>query len=230
MAVVSRPLSLTSFMRYSHTRRPVAGSSARIAPYPDSGPMVRTSCRTIAGNSARTLPPANHLPGLVLLVPRVVDAGIILPRRQVEQARRGAEGRRVPVRPALHSRIGQRAFGGGHSLCDLDGAAALVETRGPRLLDERIAQQEFAGAPIQHVEEAVAIAPQHRFARLALPVQIGQHRDLHRVVIETVMRRELKVPFQFAGVGVERHHRIGVEVVAGPESGFQSGPGLPMPQ
>ena len=44
------------------------------------------------------------------------------------------------------------------------------------------------------------------------------------------MRRELVVPLQPAGVGVERDDRIGVEVVAGPLLGFQSGPGLPTPQ
>ena len=150
----------------------------------------------------------------ILLVPGVIDAGVILPGGEIEQSGHRAERRRIPVRPALHSRIGQGAFGGRHSLFDGDGTAALVETRCPGLLHERAAQQKLAGASVQHIEKAVAIAPKHRLARLPFPVQIGEHGNLHRVVIEAVMRRELKMPFQFAGVGVERHHRIGIEVVA----------------
>ena len=49
----------------------------------------------------------------------------------------------------------------------------------------------------------------------AAPV-VDQHRDLHRVVVVDVVRRELVVPSKRARVGVERDHRGGVEVVARP--------------
>src|SRR5690349_209636 len=62
-AVVRRPLSLTSAILYSQTRFPVAGSRARTAPYPASGPHFRISLLTTAGRSAFTDPPENHLPG-----------------------------------------------------------------------------------------------------------------------------------------------------------------------
>ena len=37
---------------------------------------------------------------------------------------------------------------------------------------------------------------------------------MHGVVIEIVMRRELEIPFQLAGIGVERDDAIAIEVVA----------------
>ena len=37
---------------------------------------------------------------------------------------------------------------------------------------------------------------------------------LHGIVIELVVRRELVIPFQLAGVGVQRDHRTAVEIVA----------------
>ena len=61
----------------------------------------------------------------------------------------------------------------------------------------------------------VAIRPQHHFGGLALPVQVHQHRDLNRVVIVGVVRRELEMPLERAGVRVECDHRVGVQVVAG---------------
>ena len=47
-----------------------------------------------------------------------------------------------------------------------------------------------------------------------LILDVGQHGDLGRVVIHRVVRRELVIPFQLAGVGVERDHAIAIEVVA----------------
>ena len=51
-------------------------------------------------------------------------------------------------------------------------------------------------------------------ARAALELDIGQHRNLRGVPIEFVVRRELVVPLQLAGIGVERDHRGTVQVVA----------------
>ena len=48
----------------------------------------------------------------------------------------------------------------------------------------------------------------------ALPLDVGQHRHLRRVVVELVVRRELVVPLQLAGVGVERDDAVAVQVVA----------------
>ena len=49
---------------------------------------------------------------------------------------------------------------------------------------------------------------------LPLPFHIGEHGHLHGIVIEIVVRRELEIPFQLAGVGIERDHGIAVEIGA----------------
>ena len=49
---------------------------------------------------------------------------------------------------------------------------------------------------------------------LPLPLDVGQHRHLRRVVVDFVVRRELVVPLQLAGVGVERDDAVAVQVVA----------------
>jgi hypothetical protein len=42
-----------------------------------------------------------------------------------------------------------------------------------------------------------------------------EHRHLDRVVVVDVVRRELVVPLERAGIRVERDDRVGVEFVAG---------------
>ena len=106
----------------------------------------------------------------------------------------------------------------------LDRPAAFVESARPVHLHERRARQEPAGRAIEHVEEAVAIGPQHHLRRRAAPVHVDEHRHLHRVVVVAVVGRELVVPLQLAGVGVERDDRVGIEVVAGPLIGIPVGP------
>ena len=50
-----------------------------------------------------------------------------------------------------------------------------------------------------------------------LTLDVGEHGHLRGVVVHLVVRRELVMPFQLAGVGVERDHAVGVEVVAEPD-------------
>ena len=143
----------------------------------------------------------------------MIDARV-LPRRHIEKPGLVAVRRRIPVGGALHRRPHPHTFPRRGRLWDLDGSAVLVQPLGPRHLDEVLAVQEFARNAIQHVEEAVAVGPQHQLAWLALPLSVHQHRNLHRVPVPLVVRRELEVPFQLARVGVERHHRVRVQVVA----------------
>src|SRR5205809_7713239 len=60
----------------------------------------------------------------------------------------------------------------------------------------------------------MAVWPQHDFARTALPLHSRNHGNLGGVVVELVVRRELVVPLQFAGIGVESDHGAAVEIVA----------------
>src|SRR5213080_2702211 len=45
-------------------------------------------------------------------------------------------------------------------------------------------------------------------------LHIRKHRNLRGVVVELVVRRELIVPLQLAGIGVESDHGAAVEIVA----------------
>src|SRR5690349_20718726 len=96
-----------------------------------------------------------------------------------------------------------------------DRTAFLIDADRPRLPDEGLAQEILAGCPIEHVEEAVAVAPEHDLARLALPFDVGQHGNLRRIPVILVARRELIIPLEPAAVGIERHYAIGIEIVAG---------------
>ena len=49
---------------------------------------------------------------------------------------------------------------------------------------------------------------------------------MHGIVIEIVVRRELEVPFELAGIGVERDHAIAIEVVAGAMVAIPIGTGI----
>ena len=98
----------------------------------------------------------------------------------------------------------------------LDRPAVRVEPAHPVHLDERLAQQEFSGRAIEHIVVAVAIRPQQRLQRRALQCDVREHRHLYGVVVVAIVRRELVVPPQPPGVGVERHDRGRVKVVAGP--------------
>ncbi len=94
----------------------------------------------------------------------------------------------------------------------------VVEAAHPIYFHEGLAQQEHSGGPVQHIEIAVAIRPQHGFEGRAFPRDVGEYRDLDGIVIVFVVRRELIMPLELAGIGIQRNHRAGVEVVAGPLS------------
>ena len=80
----------------------------------------------------------------------------------------------------------------------------------------RLAQKVLARNPIQNVIEAIPVCEQHQFAGLALPVGIYQDGRLGCVQIEKIVRRELEMPLELAGIGVEGNEGVGVQVVAQP--------------
>ena len=93
-------------------------------------------------------------------------------------------------------------------------AGDAADLLGPGRLDERLRDDHLSGDAIDRVEEAVAVREHHDLARLAVDRQIAEHRHLRRVPVVDVVRGELVVPLQLAGVRVERDERRGEEVVA----------------
>jgi hypothetical protein len=66
---------------------------------------------------------------------------------------------------------------------------------------------------INRVIEAVAISEHDDFAQLAANLNITEYRHLGRVPVVQIVRRELIVPPQLTGVGIERNDRIAVKIV-----------------
>ena len=108
-----------------------------------------------------------------------------------------------------------------------DRPPLVIQPRSPRHLREGFAEEEFAREPVQHIEEAVPVGGHHDFARLALPLQIRQNRDLRGIEIEFVVRRELEMPFQLSRVGIHRDEGTGVEVIARPHIAVPVGARIP---
>ena len=78
--------------------------------------------------------------------------------------------------------------------------AQVVSTNG-------LATMSFPGDAIDRVEEPVAVGEHHDLARLPVDGELSKHGHLRRIPVVDVVRRELVVPLQLAGVGIERDDR-----------------------
>ena len=134
-----------------------------------------------------------------------------LARGDEEQPPRRIERRRHEVGAAPV--VGQAARA---AVVEDDWPAVGADLARPGRRHERLPQQQLAGLAVEHVEEAVAVGDHDHFPRAALPVDVRLHRHVVRVPVVGVVRRELIVPAQPAGVGVERDEGIRVEVVSQP--------------
>ncbi len=83
-----------------------------------------------------------------------------------------------------------------------------------RSLTYLAAHEEFAAGPIQRVVEPVARVMADDLAAAAVERRVVQHVHADFVVVPGIVRRVLEIPGQLAGVDVQRHHGVGVEVVA----------------
>ena len=79
---------------------------------------------------------------------------------------------------------------------------------------------------IEDVVEAVAVREEQELARSAAEVGVDEDGDFRGVDIVDVVRRELKMPAQRAGVDVHGNQRIGVQVVALANVADEIGPGI----
>ena len=94
-----------------------------------------------------------------------------------------------------------------------NGSPAVVQAISPIDSHERATREKPACRAIEDVVEPVAIGPEHHLELGVVPFDIGQDRDLHRVVVVRVIRGELEMPPQLARVGIQRDHRARVEIV-----------------
>ena len=96
------------------------------------------------------------------------------------------------------------------------GVPSAADARGPiDAAEEGLGEEQLAVGPVEDVEEAVAIGMEQKFGRLAVVSGVDQDVGFGGVAIVQVVRRELVVPLEVAGLGIEREDAVGVEVVAG---------------
>src|SRR5439155_23732336 len=143
-----------------------------------------------------------------------IKTGVIRPGGDVKEPCARAVGRVIPVGSTLVSRKDQRALSAWSHSGDSYRPALFIEPAGPVYFDKRFAQEELTGRSIQHIEEAIPVGPEHDLAWAALPLHIDQDRNLRRVVIKFIVGRKLVIPFQLAGIRIERDHGTAIEIVA----------------
>src|SRR5437867_9042236 len=78
---------------------------------------------------------------------------------------------------------------------------------------KRRGSEILPGRAIQYVVETVAIRPQDTLLGAPRCCLIRKHRNLVRVPIVIVGRRELKVPDECSGGSTQCHGRVGILVV-----------------
>ncbi len=94
------------------------------------------------------------------------------------------------------------------------GAAILAVSRSPVLFAQRGSKKQFSVRAIENEEEAVVIGVGEQLAGTPLPWLVNQNQRSVGIPVVGVVRRELEVPFQLAGLDVERDDAVGVQVVA----------------
>ncbi len=107
------------------------------------------------------------------------------------------------------------AFFGRIQARKLDGAAILIDAARPIQVGSKLLPEEkLPVGTIEDIEEAVPIRVQHQFARLTLPICDSQNRGLRGITIPQIVRRELVVPFEAAGLPVDGEDTVGIKVVS----------------
>ena len=124
--------------------------------------------------------------------------------RQEKRVRQGIERWRHEVRAAVP--IGTRRRAGLSRIVSRDDnwTAVAANFFRPIRVHVRFAVNHFPGRAIEHVKESVAVRLHDNLAHLTRDSQIGEHRHLVGVPVVRIMRRELVVPLQRAGIRVER--------------------------
>lgn len=84
-----------------------------------------------------------------------------------------------------------------------------------QFVDERSGVEELAIGSVENVEKTVAVSLHEQMAGLPLLLQIHQHRGFVCVVVIDIVGRELEVPFELSGVGIEGEDARGVAAQPG---------------
>ena len=131
-----------------------------------------------------------------------------LVRAHVEKPCDGAIRWGRPIDAAREAGVDQRSRAEGRLLIGReDRAAVRIEPLGPRFFHEGNAGDEFAVRAIEDVIETVAIREADELALLPIDLRVEENGRLIRIPIVIFVRRVLEIPFQLAGVGIDRDQR-----------------------
>ena len=145
----------------------------------------------------------------------------------IKQSRHRVVRHRMEVGAASAARAGRNSLGRRDRSRIDDRFSVGCEAFHPRHLRRQLTgAKHLAVRAIEHVENAVAIAVKQQLARLAFPHLVGQHHRLHGVPVVGIVRRELVIPLQLAGLGFKRDDARRVEVVAQPFFAGEVGTGI----
>ena len=104
-----------------------------------------------------------------------------------------------------------------------NGASLRVDPLAPVDRRERLGEQALAVGAVQDKEVAVARGLHQHLARLAVEAAIHQHRDLGRIPIVRVVRRNLESPGELPGIRIQRDDAARPRIVAGARRAIQHG-------
>src|SRR5581483_3639017 len=89
--------------------------------------------------------------------------------------------------------------------------------------DEGNRGEKLSIRTIENVEISVSVRFNQQLARLSLVIGVNQNGGFGGIVVEQVMRGELEIPLQRAGVRIESQDAVGIKVVAGTNAAFKIG-------
>src|SRR5215469_13035030 len=82
-----------------------------------------------------------------------------------------------------------------------------------QFFDEWRGIQKSAIGAVKDVEKPIAIGLQQQTTCVSIIFEIREHRRFICVVVEKIMRSELKIPLQFPGLGVDSKNASCIEIV-----------------
>src|ERR1700722_13069290 len=122
--------------------------------------------------------------------------------------------RRKPIGGSVDAGADRRSLSARHSAGKYWPAGCIYTGSPVEFVDERFCAQKLSGSAIENVEKPVAVGLHQEVSRYPALVDVNQHRSFIRVEGVQVVRRELEIPFQFAGVGIQSQDASGIKVVS----------------
>src|SRR5262245_12138128 len=127
---------------------------------------------------------------------------LLVAEEVVETGSRAVRGR-VPIGPTGAARTDTIALRRWIGVWQNDRPAIGVDLLRPGDLRVRPSEQESTVGAIEDIEKAVAVRDCHQLPRRSGDRLVDQYGRVRGVPVVYVMRGELEVPFQPAGVGIE---------------------------